>query len=95
MLFSQFRKNTKLMKGYTVILYAEQDGEKLYHDILPVGFNETGHKTYKGLMLKKERDYYDSVFKEYGDYVITDKDIDDEYKIIYLHIIENFKTYHK
>lgn len=88
MLFYNFRKNKRLMKNYVVIIYHEVSGDKLYHDILPVGFNENGSNLYYGLMTKKERDYYDDVFRDYGDFVITDKDIDDENKLIYLYIIE-------
>ena len=88
MKFSNFRKNKRLMKNYRVIIYYESKGDKLYDDILPVGYSENGSKMYNGLLTKQDRDYYDNVFRVYGDFVIIDKDIDDENKIIYLYISE-------
>lgn len=88
MLFKNFRKNKKLMKNYEVIIYDEVTGDKLYHDILPVGVTENGSKMYKGLLDKITRDYYDSIFIKYGEMSISDKEIDDDYKQIFLYLIK-------
>ena len=86
MKFKNFRKNKKLMDGYEVIIYDDETGRKLYHDILPVGLSKNGSKQYQGLQTSEERAVYDNLFEEYGHCNITDSDIDNENKQIFIDI---------
>ena len=86
MKFKDLKKDKRLIKGYNVLVYDGLYGDKIYHDILPVGISKQGIKEYTGLVTKKERDYYDSVFIELGNREIVDKDVDIENKQIFIYL---------
>ena len=86
MKFKDLKKDKRLMKGYEILIYNGAYGDKIYDDILPVGISKQGIKEYTGLVTKKERDYHDSVFEELGNREIVDKDVDNEYKQIFIYL---------
>lgn len=86
MKFASLRKDKKLMSGFTIIIYEIPLGDKVYHNILPVGYSRTGSKMYNGLLTRVERDYYDNIFKKYENYIIRDKEVDIENGLIFIEI---------
>jgi hypothetical protein len=90
--FKELRK-LKNLSNYQIIIYdetikydLESETDQVYNNILPVGLDKEGNKTYTGLLTKDERVYFDNIFKMYGSRLISDYEKDNDTNQIFIHL---------
>jgi hypothetical protein len=90
--FRELRK-LKNLSNYQVIIYdatidydLESETDQVYNNILPVGLDKKGNKTYTGLLTKYQRNYFDNVFTMYGCRLISDYEKDNDTRQIFIHL---------